>query len=155
MTTHTPPYHGNDEPKPLLATALSYPQPDTIVCTAVGEIDLGSAALLREQLQTAVAQQPRCVVADLSAVTFFAAAGVGVLDEARDALAERAAPGSGRHAAGGSACARHLWRGLPAVRRPRPCSRGLQRRHPRVSPSGPRPRSVSDAEERDGVELLR
>lgn len=88
MSIHAPRFQRNNNPKPPLTVDLSYPQTDTVVCAAAGEIDLGSAALLREQLHTALAQHPQCVVIDLSAVTFFAAVGVGVLEQARTALAD-------------------------------------------------------------------
>lgn len=69
----------------MLTTALSYPRPHIAVCSAVGEVDSLTAPRLREQLHTATRDKPRCLVVDLSAVTFFSAAGVNTLHAARDA----------------------------------------------------------------------
>jgi anti-sigma B factor antagonist len=83
MTTSMHPYH---DPSPQLAATLSYPQPGTVVCTAAGEVDSSSAPLLWEQLQKATTGQTRCLVVDLSAVTFFAVRCLRVLDQASAAL---------------------------------------------------------------------
>jgi anti-sigma B factor antagonist len=81
------PCEARDERAPLLTVALNYPRTDLAVCTAAGEVDLATAPLLREQLQKAISGQPQRLVVDLSAVTFFAAAGVGALHDARAAQA--------------------------------------------------------------------
>ncbi|MPZ65511.1 MAG: STAS domain-containing protein [Pseudonocardiaceae bacterium] len=81
----TPCYQGGNEPGPLLTVTLSHPLAGIAVCTAAGEVDMSTAPLLGQQLQQAISSQPRRLVVNLSAVTFFSAAGVGALDEARAA----------------------------------------------------------------------
>lgn len=49
------------------------------MCTAVGEVDLATGPLLRDQLHKATSDGPRHLVVDLSGVTFCSAAGVEVL----------------------------------------------------------------------------
>lgn len=82
------PYQGRNLPAAPLTVTLSWPRAGTAVCAAAGEVDLSTAPLLLEQLEKAISGQPRCLVVDLSAVTFFSAAGVGVLHEARTAQRE-------------------------------------------------------------------
>ncbi|SMD27131.1 STAS domain-containing protein [Kibdelosporangium aridum] len=51
---------------------------DTVVVTVAGEVDLSTAGLLTQGLTAAglISQPPRTLVVDLSAVTFFGAAGL-------------------------------------------------------------------------------
>jgi anti-sigma B factor antagonist len=70
--------NGYDRTAPLLTATLSHSGEETVVCTAVGEVDLITGPLLRNQLQKAT-DKPRHLVLDLSDVTFFSAAGVEVL----------------------------------------------------------------------------
>lgn len=74
---------GGDEATRLLTATLRYPQPGIAVCSAAGEVDSFTASLLCERLHQAVSHEPRCVILDLSTVTFFGAAGVTVLHAAR------------------------------------------------------------------------
>jgi anti-sigma B factor antagonist len=82
-----PPHHGRRAAAPVLTVTLSRPRADAVVCTVIGEVDLATAPLLLERLQQACSDGARHLVVDLSGVTFFAAAGVGVLHEARAAQA--------------------------------------------------------------------
>lgn len=84
----TPGHEGQHQPASLLTTTLSYPQERTVLCTVTGEVDLATAPVLLEQLQKAMSDGPRYLIVDLSAVTFFGAAGVRLLDEARAARGE-------------------------------------------------------------------
>lgn len=79
------PDQAHDAAAPLLTVTLDRPRQDAVVCTVVGEVDLATAPLLLERLQLACSDGSRYLVVDLSAVTFFSAAGVGVLHEARTA----------------------------------------------------------------------
>lgn len=86
--SNTTPRQGRSLPAPPLTVTLSWPRTGTVVCTAAGEVDRSTAPLLLDQLDEAVSGHPRCLVVNLSAVTFFSAAGVGVLDETRAAQRE-------------------------------------------------------------------
>lgn len=66
----------------LFSTRLSYPQPDTVVCAATGEVDVLTAPLLARAIWTAASRSPEHVVVDLRGVTFFGARGAAVLAEA-------------------------------------------------------------------------
>lgn len=69
---------------PLTAT-VSHPRPTFVLCTVTGEIDMTTAPALRVQLAKALQARGRHLVVDLTAVTFLAAAGIHLLDEARRA----------------------------------------------------------------------
>lgn len=64
-----------------LAITVSCPRVGTVVCTLVGEVDLATESLLREQLQQAVMAGPRHLIVNLSDVSFLSVGGVGVLLE--------------------------------------------------------------------------
>lgn len=74
--------------RPRFAVTLNRPRPFTVVCAVSGEVDLMTAPLLTEQLTNGV-DGCREIVVDLSAVTFFAAIGVRVLDDVRGPPADR------------------------------------------------------------------
>jgi anti-sigma B factor antagonist len=80
---------GHDPAAPLLTAALSHPRVGTVVCTAVGEVDLATGPLLLEPLQKATSDGPRHLIVDLSGVTFFSAVGVGVLMQTLAAQQDR------------------------------------------------------------------
>lgn len=82
MASDTPLYRVHNESAQLLTTTVSYPNPGTAVCRAAGEVDSATAPLLHEQLHEALSDGPRHLVVDLSAVTFFSAAGLHALEEA-------------------------------------------------------------------------
>lgn len=84
----TPAHQGYNERNPLLTTSLRYPRPGTAVFAAAGEVDASTAPLLREQLEKVSSAEARHLVVDLSAVTFFCAAGVAALQAARVARDE-------------------------------------------------------------------
>jgi len=73
---------GHGPAAPLLTATLSHPRVGTVVCTAVGEVDVATGPLLLDRLQKATSDEPRHLVVDLSGVTFFSAAGVEVLMQA-------------------------------------------------------------------------
>lgn len=75
-------YWVHNEPEQLLTTTVSYPNSGIAVCRAAGEVDSATVPQLREQLREALSDGPRHLVVDLSAVTFFSAAGLHALDEA-------------------------------------------------------------------------
>jgi anti-sigma B factor antagonist len=80
---------GHDPVASLLTAALSYPRVGTVVCTAVGEVDLATGPLLWEPLQKVISDGPRHLVVDLSGVTFFSVAGVEVLMQTLTAQQDR------------------------------------------------------------------
>ena len=59
---------------------------DHVVVDVTGEVDLSIRDRLTEALERAVARGTAAVVADLSGVSFFCAAGVNVLEDTADAL---------------------------------------------------------------------
>ncbi|MDQ3988870.1 MAG: STAS domain-containing protein [Actinomycetota bacterium] len=69
----------------LLSTHLSYPRPETVVCTVTGEVDLLTTPLLAAAIWYAVSRCTRTVVVDLTAVRFFSAKGLEVLVQAAKA----------------------------------------------------------------------
>lgn len=69
----------------LLTTRLSYPHPETVACTAAGEVDILTAPLLAAALWDATSRCIGTVVVDLTAVTFFGAKGLEVLAQAANA----------------------------------------------------------------------
>ncbi|MDQ3764135.1 MAG: STAS domain-containing protein [Actinomycetota bacterium] len=74
-----------------LTITVSRPRAGTVVCTAVGEVDLTTAPSLLEQLQKATSDGLRHLVVNLSGVTFLSARGVGVLVETWTAQQDRCA----------------------------------------------------------------
>lgn len=83
MTSPTPTGEGGIESARLLTATVSYPRPDIAVCSVAGEVDSFTAPLVCDRLHEAVHDDPRCLVVDLSAVTFMGAAGVATLHTAR------------------------------------------------------------------------
>lgn len=81
-----------DLPSGTLTITLTRPCPSVVVCDVAGEIDLMTAPQLSQQLMDAGVEECCDLVVDLSAVTFFAAAGARVLDDV-----QRARDGSGAH----------------------------------------------------------
>lgn len=80
-----------DLPSGTLTITLTWPCP-SVVCDVAGEIDLMTAPQLSQQLMDAGVEECCDLVVDLSAVTFFAAAGARVLDDV-----QRARDDSGAH----------------------------------------------------------
>jgi anti-anti-sigma factor len=70
---------GRDPVTSALTVAVTRPRAGTVVCTAVGEVDLTTEPLLREQLQKATSEGRQHLVMNLSDVDFLSAGGVGVL----------------------------------------------------------------------------
>ncbi len=62
---------------------------DVALVSAVGEIDLSNAGLLRDALQTAVAMDLPTTAVDLSGIEFIDSVGLGVLTGARKRLCAR------------------------------------------------------------------
>lgn len=58
------------------------------MCAVAGEVDITTAPILRDQLCKAISTNPRHLVVDLSAVTFFSAAGIHALHTPRAAQDE-------------------------------------------------------------------
>lgn len=58
------------------------------MCVVTGEVDITTAPILRDQLCKAISTNPRHLVVDLSAVTFFSAAGIHALHTPRAAQDE-------------------------------------------------------------------
>ena len=81
-TTH---WHAALRADELLSTHLSYPCPETMVCMAGGEVDILTAPLLAAAIWDATSRCTQTVVVDLTAVTFFSAKGVEVLEQAANA----------------------------------------------------------------------
>lgn len=85
--TDTPPTHATDEDQPLMAVAVC--QRDRIaIVTARGDIDLVTAPHLRTAVDAVLAEAPRAVVLDLTAVTFLASVGIAALLDVRTAAGE-------------------------------------------------------------------
>ncbi len=70
-------------PGPHLGLFVGRPVTGVVVVTVAGEVDIGSAAVLRETLERAAAPTPRHLVLDLGAVSFFSSAGISELLVAR------------------------------------------------------------------------
>jgi anti-anti-sigma factor len=68
---------------PWMTATLSRRPPSIALCTVTGEVDLMTVPELRAQLRKAVGGGCRDVVVDVTAITFFAVAGVRALDEAQ------------------------------------------------------------------------
>lgn len=75
----SPETHHRQPDDPALRTVLSRPDADTIVITAVGDVDLCTAAQLGELLNGRVRSVVDRLVVDLSAVSFIDSAGLAVL----------------------------------------------------------------------------
>lgn len=86
MTKFSRPPAGENRPTTPFRAELSYPRAEVALCTVTGELDLATAPQWAQQLQTATVQ-PRHLVIDLDAVTFFCATAVRVLIDARDTQA--------------------------------------------------------------------
>jgi len=69
-----------DDARPaLLCVDKAEPQPGTLVLSPCGEIDVSNADVLREAARAAVATTPRCLLVDLSGLTFCGSTGLVVL----------------------------------------------------------------------------
>jgi stage II sporulation protein AA (anti-sigma F factor antagonist) len=93
-----------DVPFDLLRVAVSEPRPGVLLVAPAGEVDVATAAMLRDAALDAVKTGPRCVVVDLGELTFCGSTGLVVLLECRQA-AETSGVGFG------------VVGGLPIVRR--------------------------------------
>jgi stage II sporulation protein AA (anti-sigma F factor antagonist) len=72
----------------LLCVDTAEPQPGMLVLSLCGDIDVSNADVLREAARTAVAATPRCLLVDLSGLSFCGSTGLVVLIGAcRDAEA--------------------------------------------------------------------
>lgn len=80
---------GHDPAASVLTITVSRPRVGTVVCTAVGEVDLTTAPALRERLQKATSDGRRHLILNLSGVTFLSAAGVGALVQTWTAQQDR------------------------------------------------------------------
>ncbi|MEV7036984.1 STAS domain-containing protein [Amycolatopsis sp. NPDC051061] len=78
-----------DLPAVELAVTLDWRDTAAVLCVA-GEIDLLSAPEFEEVVDVVLAGEPRTLVVDLRAVTFFCSAGLQVLAAAHRRLPERA-----------------------------------------------------------------
>jgi anti-anti-sigma factor len=67
----------------LLSVAVAEPRPGVLVLHPAGEVDVASAGVLRDATRSAVATASRCVLVDLSGLTFCGSTGMVVLMEAR------------------------------------------------------------------------
>ncbi len=71
-------------PRPdLLRVEVSESRPGVLVLAPVGEVDVATADLLRTAARDAVAATPRCLVVDLTGLTFCGSTGLVVLMDAR------------------------------------------------------------------------
>jgi anti-sigma B factor antagonist len=71
-------------PRPdLLRVEVSESRPGVLVLAPVGEVDVATADLLRNAARDAVAATPRCLVVDLTGLTFCGSTGLVVLMDAR------------------------------------------------------------------------
>lgn len=82
--TETPPTHATDEDEPLMAVTVQH-RDSLAVVAARGDIDLLTAPQLRTAIHEVLADAPRAVVVDLSAVTFLASVGIAALLDAHAA----------------------------------------------------------------------
>lgn len=67
----------------LLRVEVSESRPGVLVLAPVGEVDVSTADLLRQAARDAVAARPRCLVVDLTGLTFCGSTGLVVLMDAR------------------------------------------------------------------------
>lgn len=68
----------------MIVAKLSFPQPDTAVCTVTGKVDLATAPLLADALTEAVYGDRSHLVIDLSAAALLDSAGLQAVFEALD-----------------------------------------------------------------------
>jgi anti-anti-sigma factor len=76
----------------LLQVEVSQPRSDVCVVSPAGEVDAATADVLRDAIRDAAETGPRCLVVDLSGLTFCGSTGLVVLLEA-----SRAAEAAGAH----------------------------------------------------------
>jgi anti-anti-sigma factor len=67
----------------LLQVEVRHPRPGVVVLAPVGEVDVSTADLLRHAVRDAIASGPRCLVIDLTRLTFCGSTGLVVLIDAR------------------------------------------------------------------------
>jgi anti-anti-sigma factor len=67
----------------LLRVEVAESRPGVLVLSPVGEVDVASADVLRDAAREAVAATPRCLVVDLTGLTFCGSTGLVVLMDAR------------------------------------------------------------------------
>ena len=67
----------------LLRVDVCESRPGVLVLAPVGEVDVSTADLLRQAVRAAVTAAPRCIVIDLSRLTFCGSTGLVVLMDAR------------------------------------------------------------------------
>jgi anti-sigma B factor antagonist len=67
----------------LLRVEVSESRPGVLVLSPVGEVDVATADVLRHAARDAVAATPRCLVVDLTGLTFCGSTGLVVLMDAR------------------------------------------------------------------------
>lgn len=79
LDTMSPPLGGR-----MVTATLSYPRPNTTVCTVAGRIDLVTASVLSDTLIAAVHDERPHLVIDLSAVDFMDSAGLQAIFESLD-----------------------------------------------------------------------
>jgi anti-anti-sigma factor len=79
LDTMPPPLGGH-----MVTATLSYPRPNTTVCTVSGRIDLITASVLSDTLIEAVHDERPHLVIDLSAVDFMDSAGLQAVFESLD-----------------------------------------------------------------------
>ena len=79
LDTMPPPLGGH-----MVTATLSYPRPNTTVCTVSGRIDLITASVLSDTLIEAVHDERPHLVIDLSAVDFMDLAGLQAVFESLD-----------------------------------------------------------------------
>jgi stage II sporulation protein AA (anti-sigma F factor antagonist) len=85
------PGHGRppaQAPRDVFRVSVSRAVPDLLVVQPCGEVDLASAAILRDAVIDAVEEHPRRVSVDLSGLSFCGSAGLAALVEARRAAAD-------------------------------------------------------------------
>ena len=66
-------------PAGLLRVVVSESRPGVLVVSPIGEMDVGTAGILRDAARDAVASAPRCLVVDLTGLTFCGSTGLVVL----------------------------------------------------------------------------
>lgn len=90
-TTSGPPRSADRRRRALIDVKTSYEGGMPLIRVA-GEVDLSTAAVLREAIENAAASRPEKVVIDMSAVTFIDSTGLNVLltASARENLVVRA-----------------------------------------------------------------
>jgi RNA polymerase sigma-B factor len=74
---------------PPFSVLVDHPDPDVVVVSVVGEIDLLTASPLRDQLNRLLAPSPPRLVIDLTHASFLGAAALSVLIDARRVAAQR------------------------------------------------------------------